>query len=1033
MKFLVVHLSDMHIENTRSIDTIVVDKIMQTISNDAIDISHILVLITGDIANSGREDEYSCALDVINNIICSFTDKKINICICPGNHDKNLIKNESTHDIIVDNILHNSNITQENANFINEYFSHYNDFVEIIESENSTPIKNNNFIREYAFKFGNININIDSFNTALCSKRSCKHASLYIPMEKIPSKRTNISICIMHNTENWIKLDDRKEYRDKITSTYDFVFTGHEHSSYAYRVENSAESSVIMVEGGAIRPHGNTGKIEFNTVAIDCSSKNAIIKRYELNRDPVFFKQADCADFEYGGKSSYLSVCGVPTKVNPSFIAEMQDSGAPFRHPTKRDLFLDDLFVYPEIQKFAYAKNKGNFKQKILSMEDLNIYKGRFIFVGAEKSGKSHCCKNIFLNSMRNNQLPVLVKITNKSNIYNTEDFEKEIIRSAKTAYVGLDIDAFKQAPAADKIIIIDDYHTLKISNAKKYKILGEISERYRNICIFSDESTQFDTLIYAKENGKNIHDAFELYTLIPFGNKKRDELIRLWHLNDLPYDEDPVAAEHSIEASRSVLQAIVKNGFVPAYPFFLYTALSSFSMPKTDARIEESTYGYFFTTLLSIAVEKISRRPDENDLYFNYLTEFAFYLFSHNVSFITIDEYLSFHKWYIYEFSLSTPYSDMLDKLKLAKLIQERDDIVFFRYKYFYFYFLAKYLTSCISEKKTKDIIDKFCNSLHNETSSNVLMFLIHLSKDQSIINALISKAENTLKDYEEVDLRSGIDFIDNLINELPEITYDTSADHASEKVKILEAADRMDSIPNSKEYSGDNITPIVENEVPNDDVNEFDANAMGDAFKTIEIIGQIIRNYHGSLRTSLKDSLCKEAYSLSLRGISAFFSMLTVDREGLLEELAKILENIAPELKEKRETAARKFLFGIASIVAYAFIMKGASELGSSHLSVTFARIFEKYNGADNLAVSLIDIAIKLDHRNSSPTEEVKRLAKKCSNNNVGYIILQWLTYRHLRMYPLPIDVRQKLCAATNITFSASLAGAAPNHIGS
>ena len=103
---------------------------------------------------------------------------------------------------------------------------------------------------------------------------------------------------------------------------------------------------------------------------------------------------------------------------------------------------------------------------------------------------------------------------------------------------------------------------------------------------------------------------------------------------------------------------------------------------------------------------------------------------------------------------------------------------------------------------------------------------------------------------------------------------------------------------------------------------------------------------------------------------------------------------------------------------MLAYAFIIKCASDLGSSNLSVTFKRILDEYEPLDNLAVHLIDIAVKLDHQAQSPTEEVKRLSQKCATSNIGFTVLQWLTYRHMRMFPLPIDIKQKLSQSTKIS---------------
>ena len=713
----------------------------------------------------------------------------------------------------------------------------------------------------------------------------------------------------MHNTENWINHESRREYRDAITSSYDFVFTGHEHAGYNYKIEGESGNETIMIEGGSIQPHSADEAPEFNTVAIDTKTSAALIRRYAFKSELGFFQEECCSGFPFGGKAISVHVNNRAIAIHKDTLSDIQDSGAPYRHPVINNLTLDDLFIYPDVQKFEYSSSKGQFAPLSQSMSSIDCLTGRHIFLGTEKSGKSHCSRKFFQRAVKIGNIPILINATGKSNIYNITDLEKEILKAAKNIYPSIDIDAFKQTANYKKNILIDDFHTLRANNSKKYKVLGELAKIYPNICIFSDESTQFDTLLYSKENGTNLHDAFTVYTILQFNNQKRDELIRKWHQNDLPYEENPVSVERSIEQSRTVLNTIVKNGFVPSYPFFLYTALSSFTIPNTDAKIEESTYGHFFTTLSNIAIIHISPKGDQNDLYFNYLTEFAFKLFTNNNSYMTISEYNDFHRWYIDEFSLSKPYTDMLDKLVSAKLLQQRDDIIFFRYKYFYFYFLAKHLTASLHSEETKTTIANFCNSLHQEISSNVIMFLIHLSKDQSIINELISKAKTILPSYKEADLKNDISFIDELINDLPEIIFYSEENHAAEKKKMIAMADNVEKLPDSSTYSGDNIKPLNHEDNFPEKTTEFNPNAIIDAFKTIEIVGQIMRNYHGSLRTSLKDSLCKEAYSLTLRSITAFFEALAADRDGIVDELAKALEKISPEQKDKRIRLLKNF----------------------------------------------------------------------------------------------------------------------------
>lgn len=85
--------------------------------------------------------------------------------------------------------------------------------------------------------------------------------------------------------------------------------------------------------------------------------------------------------------------------------------------------------------------------------------------------------------------------------------------------------------------------------------------------------------------------------------------------------------------------------------------------------------------------------------------------------------------------------------------------------------------------------------------------------------------------------------------------------------------------------------------------------------------------------------------------------------------------MEKISPEQKEKRINAARKFLFGIASVVAFGFIVKCSTSLGSEDLVKTFDDILKESDEDEvNIAVHLIDISIKFDQQHSTPVEDAK-----------------------------------------------------------
>ncbi len=89
MKVGILHLSDLHIEGDNYLDK--VDAIVNACNYDVKQISHLYIVITGDIAKLGRKEEYDKAKDFISTLREKVKPAnsvlQIKYVIVPGNHD----------------------------------------------------------------------------------------------------------------------------------------------------------------------------------------------------------------------------------------------------------------------------------------------------------------------------------------------------------------------------------------------------------------------------------------------------------------------------------------------------------------------------------------------------------------------------------------------------------------------------------------------------------------------------------------------------------------------------------------------------------------------------------------------------------------------------------------------------------------------------------------------------------------------------------------------------------------------------------
>ena len=102
MKVAILHLSDLHIEKENSQWMLKrAEQIVTAVRNDFSECAKIIILVTGDIANAGTEEEYGYAKQFFRTLLREFAFRGLNgtelenkiICV-PGNHDCDFSREE---------------------------------------------------------------------------------------------------------------------------------------------------------------------------------------------------------------------------------------------------------------------------------------------------------------------------------------------------------------------------------------------------------------------------------------------------------------------------------------------------------------------------------------------------------------------------------------------------------------------------------------------------------------------------------------------------------------------------------------------------------------------------------------------------------------------------------------------------------------------------------------------------------------------------------------------------------------------------
>jgi hypothetical protein len=306
-------------------------------------------------------------------------------------------------------------------------------------------------------------------------------------------------------------------------------------------------------------------------------------------------------------------------------------------------------------------------------------------------------------------------------------------------------------------------------------------------------------------------------------------------------------------------------------------------------------------------------------------------------------------------------------------------------------------------------------CKRVHVEEYSNILMFLTHLSKDAFILFEILNQAGEIFKEFEPAKLENDIESLNKLAIEMPRLVYKDMEVKKHREDKLI-AMDEM--VQSQKEASADRETAIEEERkrktLPTETMDLM--SKLNVAYKTVEILGQILKNYYGSIKATEKYFLAEEAYKLGLRTLKAFITFVTVNVDGLNEKIQRHIEQQGNTAnRDEILNKVGKLLFSLSCAISYTLIKKVSDSVGSENLYDTFEDVSYKN---PFMSVKLIEMSIKLDQSRSLSYNDVRDLKDATEGNVLARSLLGLLVIDHFYMFDTNYQTKQRICGLLGIS---------------
>ena len=1010
MKLLIIHLSDTHLHSERNSVITKFPFVAKALQNEEVELAGVVVVVSGDIAFSGRTEEYKVAADCLSQLKNELSTKTkandVRFVFVPGNHDCEFPRAGSARETIINALRKGINAPVDDGmvdlccDVQRSFFTFRDAFPTGSPNRPVGPI-----YWEYIWNKGEINVLFRCYNTAWLSQLSEQQGSLFFPEKYLRSALSaapaDYCVAVFHHPYNWLSAATHREFRGHIEKISDLVLTGHEHEPDHYQKYTFRGEANEYLEGAVFQEKDQPERSGFHVICVDLASQRQRVVSFfwqdgmyvptELGSGWAPYKRAG-----RGGKRDF--------DLSDQFSKWVDDPGAAFAHPAKADLTLSDIFVFPNLKEFQIrAKHEFVYGSLVEGRDVLKALspKRRVLIFGRQQAGKTTLAKVLFRDFYNKGITPVLLSGDDLSREHvELAKFEELVEQSFQNQYRNPLLPKFQQLDREKTLIIIDDYDQARLNAKGRLKLLHNVCSRYDRVFIFGDDVLQMEEIASAKASGEVLAD-FDQFEIMQFGCLLRNKLIEQWYSLGSEYVANPEELAKKTHQAETLITALIGKNYLPSYPIFVLTliqARDSGTPPDTSV----GTYGGLYEVLITQALAKKSKAGNL-DLKMAYLSELAYWMFSNQKKRITEDDWMRFHGEYCAKFKIKPSREELKREFEESGLFEQIDTRYDFRHHYSYYYFVARYLRDNITQPEVRSIITSLCEKLYKDEHASIWLFLSHLTKDPFIVDVILTHARSTFSKLRPAAFDEDVKFLATLSKSVEQIVL-VDKDFGEIKEARLR---RLDSAPTAPEEADDS-------EAETNEALKF-ISQINLALRTLEVLGQIVKNFPGSLIGTHKFALVKECYELGLRTTSMLLGFFKDNADGIIEFLANHVQEKFPKIhkRDELENKIRSFLFWMIEGTCFGLVKRVSTAVGHSQLGETYAEVLQSMK---TNAVALIDVSIQLDNL-GMPEDLIEDLSKRFGNNVFCDRLLRQLVVHHFYMFPTKEHTKQKVCAALKI----------------
>ncbi len=682
-------------------------------------------------------------------------------------------------------------------------------------------------------------------------------------------------------------------------------------------------------------------------------------------------------------------------------------------HYNKETLNLNDIFVFPKLKSYDVEEASHKYDAENLKYDILSFNK--LIIAGENQAGKTTLCKIIFQIYRNLNYIPIYLEDENKYFGRPGNKLEKAFSEQYVDANYS-DFDPKRIVP------ILDNFHSAK--HQEKY---------VEQFIDFPKQVLIVDDIFGLNIKNQNLIKDYNKFKIREFSPVERNELIKKWIVikEETKIQINKNHLQQSIDEKTELIEnslgVIFGKGIMPSYPFFILSLLAAQDTQKPlDSEI--TSQGHCYQALIYLYLRKQGVKNDQIDIYTNFLTELAYFIYSNNGNSLEDDSFQKFITNYKDNFNLPISITDIVQSLSKVNICKFDSFNQFsFCYSYIYYFFVAKYLAEHLEPQK--ETINKIISNLHKDENAYIAVFISHHTKSNYLLDELLLSAEILFEKYLPATLDTDeVSFFDQHEDEIVKAIL-PSFEHNSveERRKMLVEKSKQEEARNEANENSDNDLDQASNELLTN---------LRLSIKTVEVMGLIIKNRSGSLDKQRLEYIYEQGMKVHLRIINSFIELIREERAEqefiafLTERINKAIEEKEEENRElsldKIEKLVRKIYWNLNFGVLHGFTTKAIHSLGSSNLLNISQAVSERLKTP---SAFIINHGIRMWYGKNLRLDEIDARLSDKDFSKTAQNLMKFKIVEHCRLHNMEFKDLQKIEQKLYIPTAKLLAERAKN----